>query len=242
MRHIVLDTETTGLDPSQGHRVVEIGCIEIVNRQLTGRNFHTYLNPERDIDPGAENVHGLSRKFLADHPLFEQKADEFLEFVQGANIIIHNAAFDVRFLDAELGRLQRPRFTEHCASVIDTLLQARELHPGKRNSLDALCDRYGISNAHRTLHGALLDSELLAEVWLAMTRGQNSLVIDIADDTRPSMETLAGETADALQLPVIHASADELAAHQSYLDKLDKDAKGTGSVWRQLETSSESVL
>lgn len=232
MRHIVLDTETTGLDPSQGHRVVEIGCIEIVNRQLTGRNFHTYLNPERDIDPGAENVHGLSRKFLADHPLFEQKADEFLEFVQGANIIIHNAAFDVRFLDAELGRLQRPRFTEHCASVIDTLLQARELHPGKRNSLDALCDRYGISNAHRVLHGALLDSELLAEVWLAMTRGQNSLVIDV-DDTGGSGSIDFGAF-DTSVLPVLGVSEEEKVEHQAYLLALDKESKGQ-TVWRKWE-------
>src|SRR5690606_21925630 len=159
MRHIVLDTETTGLEPELGHRIVEIGCVEIVNRQLTGRNFHTYLNPERDIDEGALSVHGLSREFLADHPLFEHKVQEFLKFVQGARIIIHNAAFDIRFLDAELERLQYPPFTQHCVEVIDTLAQARELHPGKRNSLDALCERYGISNAHRTLHGALLDAE-----------------------------------------------------------------------------------
>ena len=242
MRHIVLDTETTGLDPSQGHRVVEIGCVEIVNRQLTGRNYHTYLNPERDIDPGAENVHGLSREFLSDHPVFAQVADDFLDFVSGAHIIIHNAAFDVRFLNAELERLGKPAFPELCASVIDTLLQARELHPGKRNSLDALCDRYGISNAHRTLHGALLDSELLAEVWLAMTRGQNSLGIDLSDDSGPALDLGVGESVDVFELPVLFASAEETAAHQAYLDKLDKDAKGNGSVWRQLESSAVSVL
>ena len=241
MRYIVLDTETTGLDPAQGHRIVEIGCVEIVNRQLTGRNFHTYLNPERDIDPGAENVHGLSRNFLADHPLFEHQVDDFMEFVQGAHIIIHNAAFDTRFLDAELSRLQRPRFAEQCASVIDTLLQARELHPGKRNSLDALCDRYGISNAHRTLHGALLDSELLAEVWLAMTRGQNSLVIDVDDDAHSQLDSLDGEPLGVIDLPVLCATADELALHEQYLDALDKDAKKS-SVWRQLEMPTESVL
>lgn len=241
MRHIVLDTETTGLDPAQGHRIVEIGCVEIVNRRLTGRNFHTYLNPERDIDPGAENVHGLSRAFLSDHPLFQEKADEFLEFIEGAHIIIHNAPFDVRFLDAELERLRRPGFSQYCASVIDTLMQAREMHPGKRNSLDALCDRYGISNAHRTLHGALLDSELLAEVWLAMTRGQNTLVIDINDDGGPAIDTLAGETHEAFELPVLHANADELAAHEAYLNGLDKEAKSKSSIWRELATSAESV-
>lgn len=240
MRHIVLDTETTGLDPATGHRIVEIGCVEIINRQLTGRNFHTYLNPERDIDPGAENVHGLSRQFLADHPLFEQKADDFLSFVEGAHIIIHNAAFDIRFLDAELSRLGRPEFPRHCAGVIDTLLQARELHPGKRNSLDALCDRYGISNAHRTLHGALLDSELLAEVWLAMTRGQNSLIIDLSEDTGPTTDFGGLQLNEIPALPVITATTDELAAHEAYLDALDKTAKG-GSVWRQLQAASHTT-
>lgn len=234
MRYVVLDTETTGLDPASGHRIVEIGCVELVNRQLTGRNFHTYLNPERDIDPGAENVHGLSRAFLSDHPLFADKAGEFLEFVEGAHIIIHNAAFDVRFLDAELTRLQRPAFNNNCASVIDTLLQAREMHPGKRNSLDALCDRYGISNAHRTLHGALLDSELLAEVWLAMTRGQNSLVIDVQDDKTTHTQIAGVALADIPELPVFVATDAEQAAHAAYLDGLDKASNGA-TVWRKLQ-------
>ncbi len=235
MRYIVFDTETTGLEPELGHRVVEMGCVEIANRQLTGRHFHTYLNPERDIDPGAQNVHGLSREFLSDHPVFAQKVDDFLDFIRGGTLIIHNAAFDVKFLNAELERLQRPPLREYCAGVIDTLMQARELHPGKRNSLDALCDRYGISNNHRTLHGALLDSELLAEVWLAMTRGQNSLVID---EPETKQDASASGPADivAIELPVLVASDDELAEHASYLDQLDKQVKGQ-SVWRQLYTA-----
>ncbi len=240
MRHIVLDTETTGLEPELGHRIVEIGCVEIVNRQLTGRNFHTYLNPERDIDEGALSVHGLSREFLADHPLFEHKVQEFLKFVQGARIIIHNAAFDIRFLDAELERLQYPPFTQHCVEVIDTLAQARELHPGKRNSLDALCERYGISNAHRTLHGALLDAELLAEVWLAMTRGQNALLIDLQED-KLVLPGGAAQTFDYAQLPVLRAHPDEVSAHEAYLDKLQKEAKDGKVLWRELELRQASA-
>jgi len=234
MRYIVLDTETTGLDPAQGHRLVEIGCVEIAGRQLTGRNFHTYLNPERDIDPGAQAVHGLSRDFLEGHPRFAQQAQDFLDFVAGARIIIHNAAFDVKFLDAELGLLGLPAFSTHCLEVIDTLAQAREMHPGKRNSLDALCDRYGISNAHRTLHGALLDSELLAEVWLAMTRGQNTLVIDAEPVSPRGMGLSADGHGETWDLPVLAADPDEQAAHERYLDALDKAAKGGGSLWRQL--------
>ncbi len=241
MRYIVLDTETTGLDPQLGHRVVEIGCVEIHGRQLTGRNFHTYLNPDRDIDPGAEEIHGLSREFLANHPRFEQKVDEFLEFVKGACVIIHNAAFDVRFLDAELQLLGRPAFSTHCNEVFDTLAQARQMHPGKRNSLDALCDRYGISNAHRTLHGALLDSELLAEVWLAMTRGQNTLAIDAPDEATQGLDSLRARRGLGLELPVARASAEELAAHEAYLESLDKAAKSGSSLWRQLSSPAEAL-
>ncbi|MGE4339203.1 MAG: DNA polymerase III subunit epsilon, partial [Pigmentiphaga sp.] len=208
---------------------------------LTGRNFHTYLNPEREIDPGAQAVHGLSREFLESHPRFSQQAQDFLDFVAGARIIIHNAAFDVKFLDAELGVLGLPAFPTHCLEVIDTLAQARELHPGKRNSLDALCDRYGISNAHRTLHGALLDSELLAEVWLAMTRGQNTLVIDAEPESPRGMGLAADEHGETWNLPVLAASPDELAAHASYLDGLDKATKGGNSLWRQLNTVSEAA-
>ena len=180
MRVIILDTETTGLEPELGHRVVEIGAVEIVNRSITGRHFHTYLNPDRDSDPAALEVHGLTTEFLSDKPRFEDVCDEFLAFIREGEIVIHNAAFDTRFLDAELARIGRGPLADACARITDSLLMAREMHPGKRNSLDALCERYGISNAHRTLHGALLDARLLAEVYLAMTRGQDTLLIEPA--------------------------------------------------------------
>src|SRR5258706_2882031 len=170
VRQIILDTETTGLNPKNGDRVIEIGCVELVNRSLTGNNFHTYLNPERDSEDGALSVHGLTREFLADKPRFADVARDFCRYVADAEILIHNAAFDVGFLDAELERIEMPGFREHCTVVIDTLSMAKEMHPGKRNSLDMLCERYGVSNAHRTLHGALLDAALLAEVYLAMPR------------------------------------------------------------------------
>ena len=235
MRYVVLDTETTGLDPLQGHRVIEIGCVEIVNRRVTERHFHTYLNPDRDSDPGALEVHGLTTEFLSDKPRFEEMADEFLDFIRDGHVIIHNAEFDIRFLNAELGRLQRGDFREKCQGVVDSLLHARELHPGKRNSLDSLCDRYGISNAHRVLHGALLDSELLAEVWLAMTRGQDSLVIDLGD-TGGQMTTSFGAF-DPSVLPVMQADEADLAAHQAYLAGLDKESKGQ-TLWRKWEPLS----
>ncbi|HDR9340773.1 TPA: DNA polymerase III subunit epsilon, partial [Burkholderia multivorans] len=181
MRQIILDTETTGLNARTGDRIIEIGCVELLNRRLTGNNLHFYVNPERDSDPGALAVHGLTTEFLSDKPKFAEIAHQILDFVKGAELIIHNAPFDLGFLDAEFALLGLPPFSEHCAGVIDTLVQAKQMFPGKRNSLDALCDRFGISNAHRTLHGALLDSELLAEVYLAMTRGQDSLVIDMLD-------------------------------------------------------------
>lgn len=240
MRYIVLDTETTGLEPDLGHRIVEIGCVEIVNRQLTGRHFHTYLNPERDIDEGALDVHGLTREMLSNYPVFAQKADEFLDFIRGAHIIIHNAPFDLRFLDAELQRLDYPPFQQQCAEVIDSLAHARELHPGKRNSLDALCERYGISNAHRTLHGALLDAELLAEVWLAMTRGQNALLIDMHEEVLIASSG-AAEGFDYSGLPVLYAQPEEIAAHESYLEKLAKEAKGGKVLWRELEGTAETA-
>ncbi len=179
MRQIVLDTETTGLAAREGHRIIEVGAIEIVGRRVTEHRLHHYVNPERDSDEGALAVHGLTTEFLADKPKFVEIADELLAFVGGAEVIIHNASFDLEFLDEELNRLARPAFTAHCARVTDSLTLARELHPGKRNSLDALCERYGVSNRHRTLHGALLDAGLLAEVYLAMTRGQDSLVIEL---------------------------------------------------------------
>jgi len=236
-RQIILDTETTGLDASTGDRIVEIGGVELVNRRLTGNTLHFYVNPERDSAPGALAVHGLTTEFLSSKPKFAEVASEFLDFVRGAEIIIHNAPFDIGFLNAELERIGMPAFTEYCGEVIDTLDEARQMFPGKRNSLDALCERFGISNAHRTLHGALLDSELLAEVYLAMTRGQESLVIDALNESAgPHDENLPGAAIpfDALTLPVIAASAEELAAHEATLDAIDsraRDEKGK-SVWR----------
>jgi DNA polymerase III subunit epsilon len=232
MRQIILDTETTGLNARTGDRIIEIGCVELVNRRLTGSNLHFYVNPERDSDPGALAVHGLTTEFLSDKPKFAEVANEILDFVAGADIIIHNAPFDIGFLDAELALLGKPSFREHCGEIIDTLVQAKQIFPGKRNSLDALCDRFGISNAHRTLHGALLDSELLAEVYLAMTRGQESLVIDMLGETVATGDAAAPRMQiETLALPVIAATAEELAAHDAVLDGLDKAVKGT-SVWR----------
>lgn len=229
MRQIVLDTETTGLNPRTGDRVIEVGCVEIFNRKLTGNNFHRYINPERESDEAALAVHGLTTEFLSDKPKFHEIAEELRQFVQGAEVIIHNAPFDLGFLNHEFTRIGMRPFVEHCSGVIDTLVNAKELHPGKRNSLDALCDRYEISNAHRKLHGALLDSELLADVYLAMTRGQNSLTMDV--------EVEAASLGDALdlvplgQIIVVAASGDELAAHDEVLTGLDKNVKGQ-CVWR----------
>ncbi len=236
MRQIVLDTETTGLNPRSGDRIIEVGCVEIVNRRLTGNNFHTYINPERDSEEGALAVHGLTTEFLSDKPKFAGIANELRDYVKDAEIIIHNAPFDLGFLNAEFSRLSLPRFSEHVGEIIDTLVRAKEMHPGKRNSLDALCDRYGISNAHRALHGALLDAELLAEVYLAMTRGQNSLTIDLADTVEQSADGSTIEIAALVgNILVLPASADEAAAHEAMLDKLDKEAKGT-CIWRAANT------
>ncbi|WP_322995576.1 DNA polymerase III subunit epsilon [Castellaniella sp.] len=237
MRQIVLDTETTGLEPEQGHRVVELACVEIVNRQVTDHHLHLYLNPDRDSDPEALRVHGLTTAFLSDKPRFSAVAQQLVDFVQGAEVIIHNAAFDVKFLNAELKRAGLPPFTDLCAQVTDSLMVAREMFPGKRNNLDALCDRFEISNAHRTLHGALLDSELLGEVWLAMTRGQNSLLGGDADDAVGRQGVNAGASIqrfDASGLPEAQLSAADRAAHEAYLDGLDK-AVGGRSLWREIE-------
>ena len=181
MRQVILDTETTGLNAATGDRIIEIGCVELINRRLSNRTFHRYINPEREIDAGAYAVHGLSREFLADKPLFAHIADELMEFLADAEIIIHNAPFDLGFLESEFNRLKRASFKAQLSNVIDTLVHARQMFPGKRNSLDALCDRFAISNEHRTLHGALLDAQLLSEVYLAMTRGQEDLTIDLID-------------------------------------------------------------
>ncbi|RZI43291.1 DNA polymerase III subunit epsilon [Herbaspirillum sp. HC18] len=231
MRQIVLDTETTGLNPRSGDRIIEVGCVEIVNRRLTGNNFHSYINPERDSEEGALAVHGLTTEFLSDKPKFAEIVDELRDYVRDAEIIIHNAPFDLAFLDAEFERLGFPRFAEHVEMVTDTLVQAKEMHPGKRNSLDALCDRYGISNAHRALHGALLDAELLAEVYLAMTRGQNSLTIDLAAPETGGAEAQMVEVVPLAEMVILAATEAELADHEALLDKLDKEVKGK-CVWR----------
>mgnify|MGYP003289485522 CR=1 FL=1 len=179
MRQIIPDTETTGLEPAHGHRIVELAAIEIVNRRPTGNHFHRYLNPDRDSDPAALQVHGLTREFLSDKPKFAEVAQAFLDYIAGAELVIHNAPFDIAFLNAEFAALDLAPITSHCARITDSLQIARELHPGKRNNLDALCERYAVDHSRRTLHGALLDAELLAEVYLAMTRGQESLIIDL---------------------------------------------------------------
>lgn len=233
MRLIVLDTETTGLNPRSGDRIIEVGCVELINRRLTGNNFHSYINPERDSEEGALAVHGLTTEFLSDKPKFAEIASGLCTYLSGAEVIIHNAPFDVGFLDAEFKRLKIPPFIEQVAKVTDTLVQAKEMHPGKRNSLDALCDRYGISNAHRALHGALLDAELLAEVYLAMTRGQNSLSMDLGSDDELSADGTAVEAPPLAEILLLPAGADELALHEALLDKLDKDVKGT-CVWRSV--------
>lgn len=193
MRQIFLDTETTGLEHKFGHRIIEIACVEMRNRRLTNRHFHRYLNPDRDIDAGALSVHGISREFLLDKPRFADVAVEFLDFVRGGELVIHNAAFDVGFLNAELALLDMAPVDTVCQGVCDTLRMAKDLHPGKKNNLNALCERYGVDNSHRTLHGALLDAEILAEVYLAMTRGQESLIMDLGDDNGGRLD-IAGRT------------------------------------------------
>ena len=230
MRQVFLDTETTGLSPESGDRIIEIGCVEMVNRRLTGRNLHHYLNPERRNSDDAVRIHGLTDEFLADKPLFAAVADELLEYLAGAEVVIHNAAFDIGFLDEELRRIGRPGFRGHVAGVVDSLVMAREMFPGKSNSLDALCRRLEVDSTSRTLHGALLDAGLLAEVYIRMTRGQESLVIDGLDGERTQA---AAEALDLRQfaLPVLAASADECAAHDAVLADLDK-ASGGKTVWR----------
>lgn len=232
MRQIFLDTETTGLSPESGDRIIEIGCVEMVNRRYTERNLHFYLNPERANHEDAVKVHGLTDEFLADKPLFAAVVDELLEYVAGAEIIIHNAAFDIGFLNEELKRLGRPKFTDFVAQVTDSLTMAREMFPGKSNSLDALCKRLEVDNSNRSLHGALLDAGLLAEVYINMTRGQNSLVIDAVEVGHAEF-TLAPIDLSSFDLPVIAANADEIAAHDGVLAELDK-ASGGKTVWRQL--------
>jgi DNA polymerase-3 subunit epsilon len=253
MRQVVLDTETTGLEVEQNHRIIEIGCVELHNRRLTGRSFHRYLNPDRDIDEGALQVHGLTREQLAKEPTFAQIHAEFLDFVRDAELLIHNAPFDVAFLNAELARLESGalqsgalkggalRIHELCR-VLDTLALARQMHPGQRNNLDALCRRYSVDNSHREYHGALLDARILAEVYLAMTGGQAKLILSADFDTARSRARLDAPQrfGDSVRIAVIRANEEELAAHEQALALLDRVSGGT-TVWRRLDMPSPSL-
>ena len=235
MRQLFLDTETTGLSAEGGDRVIELGCVELVNRKLTGNNLHFYFNPGRDSHEDALKVHGISNEFLRDKPKFESVAQEILDYVQGAEIIIHNAAFDVGFLNKELELAGQKPFTQHVESVVDTLVMAKQMYPGKRNSLDALCDRLGVDNSGRTLHGALLDAELLADVYINLTRGQEALLIDASGDEGKAGSEEAVDLSGFV-LPVIHANAQEHVAHEDQLAQLDK-ASGDKTIWRQFESA-----
>lgn len=239
MRQIVLDTETTGLEPSQGHRIIEIGCVEMINRRITGNHYHQYLQPDREIDQGAIDVHGITNEFLDDKPRFEDVVDDFLDFVKGAELIIHNAPFDVGFIDHELARISKKsgKIGDYC-TVLDTLTLARQIHPGQRNSLDALCKRYGIDNSQRDKHGALLDSEILADVYLVMTGGQTSLSLSGKAETGQKQATRVRRLkAGRPSLKVINASPDELQRHAEYLETLDKKSDGN-TVWKKILTDA----
>ena len=235
MRQIFLDTETTGLSAENGDRIIEIGCVELLNRKLTGNNLHFYVNPERDSHEDALKVHGISNEFLKDKPKFADIAEQLLEYVQGAEIIIHNAPFDIGFLNKELELLGKKPFTTVVESVTDSLAMAKELFPGKRNSLDALCDRLEVDNSGRTLHGALLDAELLADVYINMTRGQDALLMEV-ETTGPANGNTKLADISQLKLPIIKASEQELAQHEDVLAQLDK-ASGGKTVWRTAENS-----
>ena len=239
MRQIVLDTETTGLDWRNGDRVIEIGCVELVNRSLTGRHFHAYLNPERGIDAEAIAIHGITEEFLADKPRFRDIAADFEDFVREAELVIHNASFDVGFLNHELSLIGREPLDRFCAGVIDTLRMAKEQNPGKKASLDALCERHQIENAHRTLHGALLDAEILADLYLAMTRGQESLIIAL-EERAPGADEIAGSMVDRIPLKVVRASDEELAEHGKVLADI-ASAGAKRCLWLPSEGETESV-
>lgn len=229
MRQIVLDTETTGLDPEGGHRIIEIGCVELLNRRPSGRTYHQYINPEREIDAGAIEVHGITNQFLADKPSFLAIASDFLAFIEGAELIIHNAPFDVGFINHEvrLGQLDWGVVADHC-SIVDTLVMARRLHPGRRNNLDALCDRYYVDNTSRDLHGALLDAEILADVFLAMTSGQTALALDGRQPGASAGDSEGIRPLDSgrARLPIIAASDQEVEAHRQFLELLDQKSNG----------------
>jgi len=236
MRQIVLDTETTGLSAEGGDRIIELGCVELFARKLTGKNLHFYFNPERDSHEDALKVHGISNEFLRDKPKFAQLADDILDYLSDAEIIIHNAAFDVSFLNKELERVGKKPFKTYVSGVIDTLVMAKEMFPGKRNSLDALCDRLEVDNSGRTLHGALLDAELLADVYINMTRGQEALLIDAGDAPTNTQSVKVQVDLSAYALPVLPANAQELAAHDDVLTQLDKSSGGK-TVWRLAQSA-----
>ena len=239
MRQIVLDTETTGLEPSEGHNIIEIGCVEMFNRRVTGKTYHQYIKPERDVDEEAVQVHGITNDFLEDKPKFSEIMDEFIEFVRGAELIIHNAAFDIGILDTELERNNYPERMENFCLITDSLKMARKKHPGQKNNLDALCSRYGIINSHRELHGALLDSEILADVYLALTGGQTNLSLnadsDDGNDGGSSIRRLTG----ADDLPIVELMDEDLQAHTAFLEMLDKKSGGE-CVWNKKAESPES--
>ena len=232
MRQIVLDTETTGIDPKEGHRIIEIGCVEVVNRRLTGNHFHVYINPGRHIEQEAIEVHGRTNEFLADKPTFSQVAQEFVNFIKGAQLVIHNAPFDVGFMDHEFGMEASTKgvITNQICDVLDTLTLARQMHPGQKNNLDALCKRYGIDNSHRTLHGALLDAEILADVYLLMTGGQTKLKLASSSGSDADSTAIRRIQRSANKLKVVKATADELTQHEARLDIVDK--AGGKCLWR----------
>lgn len=233
MRQIILDTETTGIDPAEGHRIIEIGCVEMVERRLTGRNYHVYINPEREVEAEAITVHGITNEFLEDKPKFAAVADEFFEFIKGAELVIHNAAFDIGFMDSEFARVKPVRKTaDHCG-VVDTLAIARAKHPGQKNNLDALCKRYGVDNSNRELHGALLDAEILAEVYLLLTGGQTALSLDADSENGGGAGGLRRVSSDRPQLAIVKATEAEAEAHQAFMTALEKKAGKT--LWSKLE-------
>ncbi|MDR9424771.1 MAG: DNA polymerase III subunit epsilon [Marinobacter sp.] len=233
MRQIVLDTETTGIDPNDGHRIIEIGCVEVIERELTGRNYHVYINPDREVEAEAISIHGITNEFLVDKPKFSEVAAEFFEFIKGAELVIHNAAFDVGFMDAEFARLKPVRKTaDHCG-IVDSLAIARAKHPGQKNSLDALCKRYGVDNSNRELHGALLDAEILADVYLLMTGGQTALSLDADAGEGGSGAGIRRVSSDRPPLTVVRASDDERSAHDEFMTMMAGKAGET--VWARLE-------
>ena len=238
-RQIVLDTETTGLEHRQGHRVIEIGCVELVNRRLTGNNYHQYLNPDREIDQGAIEVHGITNEFLADKPRFSDISQSLIDYLKGAELIIHNAAFDVGFLDAELALVNPESATiDDICGVHDTLLHARKLFPGQRNDLDSLCRRFEINNSHRELHGALLDAEILADVYLAMTGGQASLSLDAQSDSNLIGQTIEKQDFSSLDLPRVKVSGQEMENHVEWLARLDQSVDGQ-CVWSKINHQAD---